>query len=72
MTRFHFFSGELMRHALGSVPKGDLQTPFLVRDFIREVHAAFMTLKLAHRDLAQKLDTLEQCLLKVERGMIVQ
>ncbi|CAG2235366.1 translin-associated protein X-like [Mytilus edulis] len=59
-------TGELMRLAVGSVGKGDLDTPFQVRDFLQLMQSGFVSFGNCGREIGRKLSTLRQSLQKVE------
>ncbi|CAC5393733.1 Translin-associated protein X [Mytilus coruscus] len=59
-------TGELMRLAVGSVGKGDLDTPFQVRDFLQLMQSGFVSFGNCGREIGRKLHTLRQSLQKVE------
>ncbi|KAK3588745.1 hypothetical protein CHS0354_024223 [Potamilus streckersoni] len=59
-------TGELMRLTLNSVGKGDFETPYKVCDFMRCMHAAFVTMGSMSRDVVRKTTVLKQSLQKIE------
>lgn len=59
-------TGELMRLAVSSVGKGDLDTPLHVRDFLQLMLAGFVSFGNCGREIGRKIHTLKQSLQKVE------
>ncbi len=59
-------TGEMMRLAISSVGKGNLDTPFELCKFLRIVYDAFVSYGNVSRHLNQKLWTLKQSVQKVE------
>jgi len=59
-------TGELMRLAVSCVGKGDLDTPFQVRDFLQLMQSGFVSFGYCGREIGRKLHTLRQSLQKVE------
>ena len=61
-------TGEMMRMAITSVGKGDLDLPFELCKFLRVVLDAFVSYGNASRELNRKLWTLKQSVQKVENA----
>ena len=61
-------TGEIMRMAITSVGKGDLDLPFELCKFLRVVLDAFVSYGNASRELNRKLWTLKQSVQKVENA----
>ena len=61
-------TGELMRMTIISVGKGDLDTPFQVVAFMRELNDAFMSFGDVCRNLNMKMRVLRNSLQKVENA----
>ena len=59
-------TGELMRLAINSIGAGNLDLPFKLCCFIREIHDAFVLIGNRSRELPRKLSVLRQSLHKVE------
>ncbi|KAK3093348.1 hypothetical protein FSP39_014324 [Pinctada imbricata] len=59
-------TGELMRLAINSVGVGNLDTPFEVCSFLREMRSAFSSLQYVSREMNRKVSVLNQSLQKVE------
>ena len=59
-------AGELMRIAVHSVGVGDKETPFVIRQTLRELCTVMSSLYGIARDLPHKLSSLRQSLAKVE------
>lgn len=59
-------TGELMRLAVSSVGKGDLDTPVHVKEFLQLMLAGFVSFGNCGREIGRKLHTLKQSLQKVE------
>ena len=59
-------TGELMRMAIISVSKGDLDQPYKICAFMRIIYEAFVSYGNVSRELPRKLSTLKQSLQKVE------
>ncbi|XP_069810587.1 translin-associated protein X-like [Dendropsophus ebraccatus] len=62
-------TGELMRFCIGSVGNGDLNTPFQLSQFLREIFDGFSFIgNSGSYEISRKLYTLKQSLLKVENA----
>ena len=61
-------TGELMRMAITSVGKGDLDLPFELCKFLRVVLDAFVSYGNTSREISRKLWTLKQSVQKVENA----
>ncbi|XP_078504942.1 translin-associated protein X-like [Lissotriton helveticus] len=62
-------TGELMRLCIGSVGNGDIDTPFELSQFLREIHDGFSYIGNAGPyEISRKLYTLKQSLAKVENA----
>ncbi len=61
-------TGEMMRLAITSVGKGDLELPFQLCQFLRQVLDAFVSFSNTCRELSRKLWTLKQSVQKVENA----
>ena len=61
-------TGEMMRMAITSVGKGDLDLPFELCQFLRVVLDAFVSYGNSSRELSRKLWTLKQSVQKVENA----
>lgn len=61
-------TGELMRLCMNSAASGDIDKPFTVCKFLREVHDSFMAFGNINRDIGSKLRALNSSLHKVERA----
>lgn len=60
-------TGELMRMCIGSVGNGDIDTPFQLSQFLRQVHDGFAYIgNTGPYEVSKKLHTLRQSLAKVE------
>ncbi|KAL4237247.1 hypothetical protein ACF0H5_001966 [Mactra antiquata] len=59
-------TGEMMRRAINSVGSGDLERPFEICSFLREIESAYSSLGNANREVNRKLHVLRQSLRKVE------
>ncbi|KAG7272543.1 hypothetical protein CRUP_004718 [Coryphaenoides rupestris] len=60
-------TGELMRMCIGSVGNGDIDTPFQLGEFLRQVHDGFSYIgNTGPYEVSKKLHTLRQSLAKVE------
>lgn len=60
-------TGELMRMCISSVGNGDMETPFELTNFLREIHDGFTYLgNVGPYEVSKKLHTLRQSLSKVE------
>ncbi|CAL8258197.1 unnamed protein product [Lota lota] len=60
-------TGELMRMCIGSVGNGDIDTPFQLSQFLRQVHDGFSYIgNTGPYEVSKKLHTLRQSLAKVE------
>lgn len=61
-------TGEVMRLAVNSAAKGDLETPRKILLFLQTVHAHYACLPDNHgiRDMPGKVDVMKQSLKKVE------
>ncbi|XP_056088663.1 translin-associated protein X isoform X1 [Rhinichthys klamathensis goyatoka] len=60
-------TGELMRMCISSVGNGDMDTPFLLSGFLREIHDGFSFIgNTGPYEVSKKLHTLRQSLGKVE------
>ncbi|XP_056464952.1 translin-associated protein X [Gadus chalcogrammus] len=60
-------TGELMRMCIGSVGNGDIDTPFQLSQFLRQVHDGFSYIgNSGPYEVSKKLHTLRQSLAKVE------
>ncbi|XP_030628319.1 translin-associated protein X [Chanos chanos] len=60
-------TGELMRMCISSVGNGDMDTPFKLSDFLREIHDGFSYIgNTGPYEVSKKLHTLRQSLGKVE------
>lgn len=60
-------TGELMRMCISSVGNGDMDTPFQLSGFLREVHDGFSYIgNTGPYEVSKKLHTLRQSLAKVE------
>ncbi|XP_069091054.1 translin-associated protein X [Pleurodeles waltl] len=62
-------TGELMRLCIGSVGNGDIDTPFELSQFLREIHDGFSYIgNTGPYEISRKLYTLKQSLAKVENA----
>ncbi len=61
-------TGEMMRMAIMSVGKGNLELPFELCRFLRQVLDAFLSYGNASREVGRKLWTLRQSVEKVENA----
>uniref|UniRef100_G3ML19 Translin-associated protein X n=1 Tax=Amblyomma maculatum TaxID=34609 RepID=G3ML19_AMBMU len=62
-------TGELMRKCINAVGQGNLEEPFMLCSFLRDMYAAFLTFgNTAGRDMSRKVWTLCQSLRKVENA----
>ena len=61
-------TGELMRLAISSVGKGQLDKPHKTCDFMRVIYDAFLSYGNVSRELSRKMSTLKQSLAKVENA----
>lgn len=62
-------TGELMRLCIGSVGNGDIETPFELSQFLREIHDGFSYIgNRGPYEISRKLYTLKQSLAKVENA----
>lgn len=60
-------TGELMRMCISSVGNGDMDTPFQVSQFLRQIHDGFSYIgNTGPYEVSKKLHTLRQSLAKVE------
>ena len=59
-------TGELMRLAINSVGAGNLDIPFEVGGFLREMQSSLSSMPYVSRELNRKVSTLRQSLQKVE------
>jgi predicted translin family RNA/ssDNA-binding protein len=59
-------TGELMRVAIHSMGSGDLDKPFKLCNFLRNIYDNFLLFGKISRELNRKLFTLKQSLQKVE------
>lgn len=60
-------TGELMRMCIGSVGNGDIDTPFQLSQFLRQIHDGFAYIgNTGPYEVSKKLHTLRQSLAKVE------
>lgn len=60
-------TGELMRMCISSVGNGDMETPFELSNFLRDIHDGFAYLgNVGPYEVSKKLHTLRQSLSKVE------
>ncbi|KAM9804235.1 translin-associated protein X [Neosynchiropus ocellatus] len=60
-------TGELMRMCIGSVGNGDIDTPFQLSQFLRQIHDGFSLIgNTGPYEVSKKLHTLRQSLGKVE------
>ncbi|XP_014771456.2 translin-associated protein X isoform X2 [Octopus bimaculoides] len=59
-------TGELMRMAIKSISGGDVETPFRICNFLREIHTNFLGFGNTCRETSLKMLTMKQSLEKVE------